>query len=182
MSVAATLEPTGRAERVAPVRVGGRCPGRWAGWRQHEAWLDLLSRDQPCPPRTGSRLTGPPGPPCSIQRGSPPLCTPADGSLIPLPDRELAADARSASSLPCRLPRSAMAWPSATRGGWRRICWTSSSRVLDPDAAAGGGVRDDVGAADVIAVLVGASRGRSSHRPGAWTTGLTLLSCSTACA
>src|SRR6185503_7580511 len=121
MSVAATLEPTGRAERVAPVRVGGRCPGRWAGWRQHEAWLDLLSRDQPCPPRTGSRLTGPPGPPCSIQRGSPPLCTPADGSLIPLPDRELAADARSAIEL---------AVPTATVGDGLAI---GNTRWLAPD-------------------------------------------------
>jgi hypothetical protein len=51
-----------------------------------------------------------------------------------------------------------MAWPSATRGG---RCWICGSplavllRWLDTDAAAGDGVRDDVGAADVIAVLVG---------------------------
>jgi len=172
MSVAATLEPTGRAERVAPVRVGGRCPGRWAGWRQHEAWLDLLSRDQPC------RREPDPGWPGRLARharsnAAARRCAPRPTAawfrcLIGSLPRMLARP----SSLPCRLPRSAMAWPSATRGGWRRICWTSSSRVLDPDAAAGGGVRDDVGAADVIAVLVGASRGRSSHRPGAWTTGL----------
>jgi len=125
-------------------------------------------------------LTGLPGPPCSIQRGSPPLCTPADGSLIPLPDRELAADARSAIEL---------AVPTATVGDGLAI---GNTRWLAPDLLdelepgtrsgrrSGCRVRDDVGAADVIAVLVGASRGRSSHRPGAWTTGLTLLSCSTA--
>jgi len=66
-------------------------------------------------------LTGPPGPPCSIQRGSPPLCTPADGSLIPLPDRELAADARSAIEL---------AVPTATVGDGLAI---GNTRWLAPD-------------------------------------------------
>jgi len=145
MSVAATLEPTGRAERVAPVRVGGRCPGRWAGWCQHEAWLDLLS------PVAENRI--------QVDRAAwPAMLDPTRQPAAVHPGRRQPDSAAwSGACRGCSLGIE-LAVPTATVGDGLAI---GNTRWLAPDLLdelepgtrsgrrSGCRVRDDVGAADV---------------------------------
>src|SRR5688572_20522521 len=93
MSTLFLLDTTDLRRRVLPTLrdwVAGGDPAAW--------WLDLLSRDQPCrrEPDPGDRAAWPA---MLDPTRQPAAVHPADGSLIPLPDRELAEDTRSAIEL-----------------------------------------------------------------------------------